>query len=51
MMDLEDIVEQIDLLEPIPPVAVQMMTLTEDPNSSLAEIADLILESISFGSD
>ncbi len=43
MMDLEDIVEQIDLLEPIPPVAVQIMTLTEDPNSSLAEIADLIL--------
>jgi len=43
MMDLEDIVEQIDLLEPVPPIAAQIMALAEDPNSSLAEISDLIL--------
>ena len=42
-MALEDIVEQIDLLEPVPPIAVQIMALTEDPNSSLEEISDLIL--------
>jgi putative nucleotidyltransferase with HDIG domain len=43
MTDLKDIVEQIDLLEPVPPVAVQILALTEDPNSSFAEISDLIL--------
>ena len=43
MTDLKDIVEQIDQLEPIPPIAAQILALTEDPDSSLAEISDLIL--------
>ena len=43
MTDLKDIVEQIDQLEPVPPIAVQILALTEDPDSSLAEISDLIL--------
>jgi putative nucleotidyltransferase with HDIG domain len=44
MTDLKDIVEQIDLLEPVPPIAVQILALAQDPNSSLAEISDLILK-------
>ncbi|MBW2707249.1 MAG: HDOD domain-containing protein [Deltaproteobacteria bacterium] len=43
MTDLKDIVEQIDQLEPVPPIAAQILALTEDPDSSLAEISDLIL--------
>ena len=42
MTDLKDIVEQIDLLEPVPPIAAQIMTLAQDPNSSMSIIADLI---------
>ncbi len=42
MIDLKDIVDQIDLLEPVPPIAAQIMALAEDPNSSMSEIADLI---------
>ncbi len=42
MIDLQNIVEQIDLLEPVPPIAAQIMALAEDPNSSMSEIADLI---------
>jgi putative nucleotidyltransferase with HDIG domain len=41
MTDLKDIVEQIDQLEPIPPIATQILALTEDPDSSLKEISDL----------
>jgi len=43
MTDLKAIVEQIDQLEPVPPIATQILALTEDPDSSLAEISDLIL--------
>ena len=43
MTSLNDIVEQIDLLAPIPAIASQIMTKSEDPDSSLAEIADLIV--------
>ena len=43
MTDLNDIVEQIDLLAPIPAIASQIMTKSEDPDSSLSEIADLIV--------
>jgi len=43
MTSLNDIVEQIDLLAPIPAIASQIMTKSEDPNSSLADIADLIV--------
>jgi len=43
MTGLNDIVEQIDLLAPIPAIASQIMTKSEDPDSSLAEIADLIV--------
>ena len=42
MTDLKDIVEQIDQLEPVPPIATQILALTEDPDSSLKEISDLI---------
>jgi len=42
MTDLKDIVEQIDLLEPVPPIAAQILALADDPNSSMSEIADLI---------
>jgi len=42
MTDLKDIVEQIDLLEPVPPIAAQIMTLAQDSNSSMSKIADLI---------
>ena len=42
MTDLKDIVEQIDLLKPVPPIAVQIMSLADDSNSSMSEIADLI---------
>ena len=43
MTSLNDIVDQIDLLEPIPAIASQIMTKSADPDSSLAEIADLIV--------
>ena len=43
MSDLKEIVRQIDQLEPVPPVAAQIMALAEDPDSSLSQIADLIL--------
>ncbi len=43
MTSLNDIVEQIDLLEPIPAIASQIITKSEDPDSSLSEIADLIV--------
>ena len=43
MIDLKNIVEQIDQLEPVPPIATQIMALTEDPDSPLSQIADLIL--------
>ncbi len=42
MTDLKDIVEQIDLLEPVPPIAAQILALAQNPDSSLSEIADLI---------
>jgi putative nucleotidyltransferase with HDIG domain len=43
MIDLNDIVGQIDQLTPVPPIAGQIMAQAEDPDSSLAEIAELIL--------
>jgi len=43
MTNLNDIVEQINLLAPIPAIASQIMTKAEDPDSSLSEIADLIV--------
>ena len=42
MTSLPDIVEQIDLLTPIPAIASQIMVKSEDPDGSLSEIADLI---------
>ena len=44
MTNLRDIVEQIDLLAPIPAIASQIMIKSEDPDSSLSEIADLIAD-------
>ena len=43
MTNVKDIVSQIDRLEPTPPIAGQILTLAEDPDTSLSEIADLIL--------
>jgi putative nucleotidyltransferase with HDIG domain len=42
MTSLNDIVGRIDLLAPIPAIASQIITKSEDPDSSLSEIADLI---------
>ncbi|MGB9437608.1 MAG: HDOD domain-containing protein [Desulfobacterales bacterium] len=42
MTSLNGILEQIDLLAPIPAIASQIITKSEDPDSSLSEIADLI---------
>ena len=42
MTDIKDIVDSIDTLKPIPPVATQVVALAEDMNSSMSEIADLI---------
>ena len=43
MTDLQDIIDAIDTLKPIPPVATQILVLTQDINSSLADIAALVL--------
>jgi putative nucleotidyltransferase with HDIG domain len=43
MIDVKDIVRQIGQLEPVPPIASQLLATAEDPDSSLSEIADLIL--------
>ncbi|UCD05615.1 MAG: HDOD domain-containing protein [candidate division WOR-3 bacterium] len=43
MTDLQDAIDAIDTLKPIPPVATQILILTEDLNNSLTEIKDLIL--------
>ena len=43
MIDLNDIVGQIDQLAPVPPIAGQIMAQAEDPESSLSDIAELIL--------
>ena len=43
MTDVKDIVAQIDQLEPVPPIAGQIMALAQDPDSSMSEIAELIL--------
>jgi putative nucleotidyltransferase with HDIG domain len=40
---VDDIISGIDTLKPIPPVAAQIMALAEDENSSMADIADLIV--------
>lgn len=43
MTNIDDIISGIDTLTPIPPVAAQIMTLAEDENSSMFDIADLII--------
>jgi len=43
MTDITEIIAEIDTLKPIPPVAAQILVLAEDINSSLSEIADLII--------
>jgi putative nucleotidyltransferase with HDIG domain len=43
MTSFKGILDRIDQLAPIPPIATQIMTLAEDPESSLSEIADLII--------
>lgn len=43
MTNINDIINGIDSLNPIPPVATQIMALAEDENSSTSDIADLIM--------
>jgi len=43
MTNIDDIINGIDTLRPIPPVAAQIMALAEDENSSMSDIADLII--------
>ena len=43
MNDIREIVNDIETLKPIPPVAAQVLALADDPNSSMSEIADLII--------
>ena len=43
MTDIKEIISEIDILKPIPPVATRILVLAEDINSSLSEIADLII--------
>jgi putative nucleotidyltransferase with HDIG domain len=43
MTNVDDIINGIDTLKPIPPVATQIMALAEDENSSMSDIADLII--------
>ena len=43
MTNVDDIINGIDTLNPIPAVASQIMTLAEDENSSASDIADLIV--------
>jgi putative nucleotidyltransferase with HDIG domain len=43
MNSLKDILNRIDRLTPIPPIAGQLVTLAEDPDSALSEIADLVI--------
>jgi putative nucleotidyltransferase with HDIG domain len=43
MTNIDDIINGIDTLNPIPPVAAQIMALAEDENSSTSDIADLIM--------
>ena len=43
MTNIDDIINGIDILTPIPPVAAQIMALAEDENSSMSDIADLII--------
>ena len=43
MIDIREIVDEIETLKPIPPVAAQILGMTADPNRSMDEIADLIV--------
>ena len=43
MTNIDDIIHSIDTLTPIPPVAAQIMALAEDENSSMSDIADLVI--------
>ena len=43
MTNIDGIINAIDTLKPIPPVAAQIMALAEDENSSLSDLADLII--------
>jgi HD-like signal output (HDOD) protein len=43
MSSFKDIVDRLDQLAPIPPIANQIMALAEDPDSSLSEFAGLII--------
>lgn len=43
MTNLDDIINGIDTLKPIPPVAAQIMALAEDEYSSMSDIADLVI--------
>ena len=42
MKDIKNIVKKIDTLKPIPQVANRIMSLVEDPNSSMSQLTDVI---------
>ena len=43
MTNIDGIINAIDTLKPIPPVAAQVMALAEDENSPMSDMADLII--------
>ncbi len=43
MTNIDDIISEIDTLKPIPPVAAQIMALVEDENTSMSDVAELII--------
>ncbi len=43
MTDIKEIIGRIDQLTPVPPIATQIMALAQDSDSSIAQIAELIL--------
>jgi HD-like signal output (HDOD) protein len=43
MTTLEELIKEIKVLKPIPQIANQILTIVENPNSSITDIADIIL--------
>lgn len=43
MTTIEELIKKIKVLKPIPQIANQILTIVENPNSSITDIADIIL--------
>jgi hypothetical protein len=41
MIDIKEIVDEIEALKPIAPVAVQIMGMAEDPNRSIYALSEM----------